>query len=145
MVSPRFTPITFRTWWRGGTTSRRGLSSPPWDAAAGPTAIISTSRSGETEWPTTQSTSSGRENRRPPWSRATSRRRRAAPPPPCARTTPAMSEADPSYDVLEGPAEPLETLLDKEPAELGEAKDSPETAQRNREILSLYLQEIFRV
>ena len=56
-----------------------------------------------------------------------------------------MSEADPSYDVLEGPAEPLETLLDKEPAELGEAKDSPETAQRNREILSLYLQEISRV
>jgi RNA polymerase sigma factor (sigma-70 family) len=56
-----------------------------------------------------------------------------------------MSEADASYDVLEGPDDPLETLLDKEPAELGEAKDSPETAQRNREILSLYLQEISRV
>ncbi len=56
-----------------------------------------------------------------------------------------MSEADPSYDVLEGPDEPLETLLDKKPPELGEAKDSPETAQRNREILSLYLQDISRV
>ena len=56
-----------------------------------------------------------------------------------------MSEAEESRDVLGDPDEPLETLLDKEPAELGESKDSPETAERAREILSLYLQEISRV
>ena len=56
-----------------------------------------------------------------------------------------MSEGEESHDVLEDPDEPLEALLDKEPAELGESKDSPETAERAREILSLYLQEISRV
>ena len=56
-----------------------------------------------------------------------------------------MSEGEESHDVLEDPDEPIETLLDKEPAELGESKDSPETAERAREILSLYLQEISRV
>jgi RNA polymerase sigma factor (sigma-70 family) len=56
-----------------------------------------------------------------------------------------LSEAEESRDVLGDPDEPLETLLDKEPAELGESKDSPETAERAREILSLYLQEISRV
>ena len=56
-----------------------------------------------------------------------------------------MSEGEESRDVLEDPDEPLETLLDKEPAELGESKDSPETAERAREILSLYLQEISRI
>jgi RNA polymerase sigma factor (sigma-70 family) len=56
-----------------------------------------------------------------------------------------MSEAEDSANVLDDPDEPLETLLDKEPAELGEAKDTPETAERAREILALYLQEIARV
>ncbi len=56
-----------------------------------------------------------------------------------------MSEAEDSSDVLEGSDEPLETLLDKEPAQLGESKDSPESAERTREILALYLQEISRV
>lgn len=56
-----------------------------------------------------------------------------------------MSEAEDSHEVLEDPDEPLETLLDKESAELGEPKDSPETAERTREILTLYLQEISRV
>ncbi len=56
-----------------------------------------------------------------------------------------MTEGEESRDVLEDPDEPLETLLDKEPAELGESTDSPGTAERAREILSLYLQEISRV
>ncbi len=56
-----------------------------------------------------------------------------------------MTEGEESSDVLEDPDEPLETLLDKEPAELGESTESPETAERAREILSLYLQEITRV
>lgn len=56
-----------------------------------------------------------------------------------------MSEAGDSHDILEDPDEPLETLLDKESAELGEPKDSPETIERTREILALYLREISRV
>jgi RNA polymerase sigma factor (sigma-70 family) len=41
--------------------------------------------------------------------------------------------------------EPLETLLDHDPAELGEKPDAPPAGDRTRELLSLYLQEISRV
>lgn len=53
-----------------------------------------------------------------------------------------VADAD---DEPEGRDEPLETLLDKGPVELGEPANSPETAERTREILALYLQEISRV
>jgi RNA polymerase sigma factor (sigma-70 family) len=52
---------------------------------------------------------------------------------------------DAPADELEGGDEPLETLLDKDPAELGEKPDSPETGDRSRELIALYLQEISRV
>jgi RNA polymerase sigma factor (sigma-70 family) len=48
-------------------------------------------------------------------------------------------------DELEGGDEPLETLLDKDPAELGEKPDAPEVGDRSRELIALYLQEISRV
>jgi len=49
------------------------------------------------------------------------------------------------YDVIPGSDEPLEALLSKSPADLGEATERPETIGRNREILGLYLQDIARV
>jgi len=52
---------------------------------------------------------------------------------------------DAPADELEGGDEPLETLLDKDPAELGEKPDSPETGDRSRELIALYLREISRV
>jgi RNA polymerase sigma factor (sigma-70 family) len=48
-------------------------------------------------------------------------------------------------DELEGGDEPLETLLEQDPAELGERPDSPEAGDRSRELIALYLQEISRV
>ena len=48
-------------------------------------------------------------------------------------------------DELEGGDEPLETLLDHDPAELGDKPDAPPAGDRTRELLSLYLQEISRV
>ena len=48
-------------------------------------------------------------------------------------------------DELEGGDEPLETLLDKDPAELGEKPEAPEAGDRSRELIALYLQEISRV
>jgi RNA polymerase sigma factor (sigma-70 family) len=48
-------------------------------------------------------------------------------------------------DEVEGGDEPLETLLDQDPAELGEKPDSPEAGDRSRELIALYLQEISRV
>jgi RNA polymerase sigma factor (sigma-70 family) len=48
-------------------------------------------------------------------------------------------------DELEDGGEPLETLLDKDPAELGEKPESPEAGDRSRELIALYLQEISRV
>jgi RNA polymerase sigma factor (sigma-70 family) len=48
-------------------------------------------------------------------------------------------------DELEGGDEPIETLLDKDPAELGEKPDAPEAGDRSRELVALYLQEISRV
>ncbi len=52
---------------------------------------------------------------------------------------------DAQADELEGGDEPLETLLEKDPAELGEKPDSPEAGDRSRELIALYLQEISRV
>jgi len=51
---------------------------------------------------------------------------------------------DPRADIP-GTDEPLEALVSKTPAELGEADERPETIERNREILSLYLQDISKV
>src|SRR4026207_262285 len=52
---------------------------------------------------------------------------------------------DADADELEGGDEPLETLLEKDPAELGEKPDAPEAGDRSRELIALYLQEISRV
>jgi len=52
---------------------------------------------------------------------------------------------DTDTDELEGGDEPLETLLDKDQAELGEKPDAPEAGDRSRELIALYLQEISRV
>ncbi|HKW91587.1 MAG TPA: sigma-70 family RNA polymerase sigma factor [Methylomirabilota bacterium] len=52
---------------------------------------------------------------------------------------------DAPADELEGGDEPLETLLEKDTAELGEKPDSPEAGDRSRELIALYLQEISRV
>lgn len=48
-------------------------------------------------------------------------------------------------DELDGAGEPIETLLDKDPAELEERADAPEAGSRSRELIALYLQEISRV
>jgi RNA polymerase sigma factor (sigma-70 family) len=48
-------------------------------------------------------------------------------------------------DELEGGDEPLETLLERDPAELGEKPEAPEAGDRSRELIALYLQEISRV
>jgi RNA polymerase sigma factor (sigma-70 family) len=52
-------------------------------------------------------------------------------------------EADP--DAIPGSDEPLETLVSKSAAELGAPDDRPESVERTREILSLYLKDISRV
>src|SRR4026209_2349228 len=52
---------------------------------------------------------------------------------------------DADADELEGGDKPLETLLEKDPAELGEKPDAPEAGGRSRELIALYLQEISRV
>ena len=54
------------------------------------------------------------------------------------------SEPD-TADELEDGDEPLEALLDKDPAELGEKPEAPEAGDRSRELIALYLQEISRV
>jgi len=48
-------------------------------------------------------------------------------------------------DELEDGDEPLEALLGKDPAELGEKPAAPEAGDRSRELIALYLQEISRV
>ena len=52
---------------------------------------------------------------------------------------------DADTDELEGGDEPLETLLEKDPADLAEKPDSPEATERGRELIAMYLQEISRV
>ena len=56
-----------------------------------------------------------------------------------------MSEVEDRDAAIPGSEEPLETLMSKSPAELGESDQRPETVERNREILSLYLKDISRV
>jgi RNA polymerase sigma factor (sigma-70 family) len=56
-----------------------------------------------------------------------------------------MAGSDTDADELEGGDEPLETLLDKDPAELGEKPEAPEAGDRSRELIALYLQEISKV
>jgi RNA polymerase sigma factor (sigma-70 family) len=53
-----------------------------------------------------------------------------------------MAAPDADADALEGGDEPLETLLDTDPAELA---GKPEAGARSRELIALYLQEISRV
>ena len=60
-------------------------------------------------------------------------------------TTKTVSEVEDPYGELPESDEPLEALMSKSPAELGEAEESPETAARHREILALYLQDIRRI
>ena len=52
---------------------------------------------------------------------------------------------DADTDELEGDDEPLETLLQQDPADLAEKPDSPEASERGRELIAMYLQEISRV
>jgi RNA polymerase sigma factor (sigma-70 family) len=52
---------------------------------------------------------------------------------------------DADADALEGGDEPLETLLDRDPAELREKPAAPEAGGKGRELIALYLQEISRV
>jgi RNA polymerase sigma factor (sigma-70 family) len=52
---------------------------------------------------------------------------------------------DADTDELEGGDEPLETLLDRDPADLAERPDAPEASERGRELIAMYLQEISRV
>ena len=54
-----------------------------------------------------------------------------------------MSNAD--ADDIPGSEEPLETLVSKSGAELGAPDERPETVERTREILSLYLKDISKV
>jgi RNA polymerase primary sigma factor len=57
-----------------------------------------------------------------------------------------VSESRDQYGELADADEPLETLIDRPPAELlGEPEKSPESAARAREILSLYLDDIRRI
>jgi RNA polymerase sigma factor (sigma-70 family) len=56
-----------------------------------------------------------------------------------------MAGSDTDADELEGGDEPIETLLDKDPAELGEKPEAPEAGDRSRELIALYLQEISKV
>jgi RNA polymerase sigma factor (sigma-70 family) len=56
-----------------------------------------------------------------------------------------MASEPETADELEDDDEPLEALLDKDPAELGEKPEAPEAGDRSRELMALYLQEISRV
>jgi RNA polymerase sigma factor (sigma-70 family) len=56
-----------------------------------------------------------------------------------------MAPEPETTDELEDGDEPIETLLDKNPAALGEKPAAPEAGERSRELIALYLQEISRV
>src|SRR6266852_3358538 len=56
-----------------------------------------------------------------------------------------MASEPETADELEDGDEPLEALLDKDPAELGEKPEAAEAGDRSRELIALYLQEISRV
>ncbi len=56
-----------------------------------------------------------------------------------------MSEVPGPSEQIPGANEPIEALLAKSPEDLGDGQEPSETIARNREILSLYLQDIARV
>ena len=56
-----------------------------------------------------------------------------------------MSDVDGDADDIPGSEEPIETLVSKSGAELGAPDQRPETVERTREILSLYLEDISKV
>ena len=56
-----------------------------------------------------------------------------------------MTPEPETADELEDGDEPIEALLHKNPAELGEKPGTPEAGARSRELIALYLQEISRV
>ncbi len=56
-----------------------------------------------------------------------------------------VSEVEDPYGELPDSTEPLDALMSKSPGELGEVDETPETVARNREILSLYLEDIRRI
>jgi len=56
-----------------------------------------------------------------------------------------VSELEDEPDAIPGSDEPLEALASKSAAELGSPDERPETVERTREILSLYLRDISRV
>ena len=56
-----------------------------------------------------------------------------------------MSNVDDEHDEVPDSDEPLETLVSKSPDELGASDKRPETVERTREILSLYLADIAKV
>jgi RNA polymerase nonessential primary-like sigma factor len=56
-----------------------------------------------------------------------------------------MAPEPETADELEDGDEPIEALLHKNPAELGEKPGTPEAGARSRELIALYLQEISRV
>jgi len=56
-----------------------------------------------------------------------------------------VSNLDDEHDEVPDSDEPLETLVAKSPDELGASDKRPETVERTREILSLYLEDIAKV
>ena len=56
-----------------------------------------------------------------------------------------MSSVGDEHDEVPDSDEPLETLVSKSPEELGASDKRPETVERTREILSLYLADISKV
>src|SRR5215510_14602173 len=55
--------------------------------------------------------------------------------------------SDPRVDTLDlaDSGEPLETLLDRDPADLAGDRDRPDAAARGRELLGLYLSDIAKI
>jgi len=56
-----------------------------------------------------------------------------------------VSEVRGHSEEIPGADEPIEARMSKSPEDLGDGQEPPETIERNREILSLYLQDIARV
>lgn len=56
-----------------------------------------------------------------------------------------MNRIEDEHDEVPDSDEPLETLVSKSPEELGASDKRPETVERTREILSLYLSDIAKV
>jgi RNA polymerase primary sigma factor len=69
---------------------------------------------------------------------------RARPPRRSMTTTVSDVEDRPGGELPDSP-EALDAVVAESPVDLADASDSPETAERNREILSLYLDDIRRI